>query len=80
MDGKDSCIYDKRGAGVFIRSSPDVFHEVGARMKADEVYELLNKFIENDFKHLRSKVDWMLYTLIGGLVTIITGLIILLCQ
>ena len=49
-------------------------------MTVQELHDILDKFIENDFKHLRTKVDWMLYTLIGGLVTIITGLIILLIK
>ncbi len=49
-------------------------------MEPEDVYEILCKFIENDFDHLRSKVDWLFYTLIGGLVTIITGLIILLIK
>jgi len=46
-------------------------------MNADDVYEILKNFINNEFKHLRNKVDWLFYTVIGGLVTIITGLIIL---
>jgi len=49
-------------------------------MTIQDLDKKLDKFIENDFKHLRAKVDWMLYTLIGGLTTIITGLVILLCK
>ena len=53
-------------------------------MTSDEVFEILDKkidkFIENDFKHLRARVNWVFCTLVGGLVTIITGLVILLCK
>lgn len=40
----------------------------------------LDKFIDNEFKHLRTKVDWIFYTLIGGLVTVVTGLVIMICK
>jgi len=46
-------------------------------MTIKDLNDKLDKFIDNEFRHLRNKVDWMFYTLIGGLVTIITGLVIL---
>jgi hypothetical protein len=50
---------------------------MGITMTVKELYELFDKFKTNDFHHLKCKVDWLFYTLIGGLITIITGLIIL---
>jgi len=44
-------------------------------MTTKELLEIFNKFIENDFKHLRTKVDWLFYTIIGGLITIISLLV-----
>lgn len=49
-------------------------------MKADEVYEILCKFIENDFAHLRKKVDWVFYTIITLLLGTIANLIIMLVK
>ena len=46
-------------------------------MTIKDLDKKLDTFISNDFKHLRAKVDWIFYTLIGGLITIITGLVIL---
>jgi hypothetical protein len=53
-------------------------------MTPEEAYEILDKkiddFINNDFKHLRARVNWMFVTLVGGLMTIITGLILIICK
>jgi len=49
-------------------------------MKADDVYTILCKFIENDFRHLRRKVDWIFYTLITLLLGIISGLVLLIIR
>jgi len=44
-------------------------------MTAKEVFERLIHFIDNDFKHLKTKVDWLFYTIIGGLISIILLLV-----
>ncbi len=49
-------------------------------MTANEVYKIVCNFIDNDFKHLRSKVDKLFLIIISGLVTIVTGLIILILR
>jgi len=49
-------------------------------MTAKDVYELLQQFIENDFKHLRSKVDWLFYSIILMLLGIITNLILVIVK
>jgi len=49
-------------------------------MTVKELHALFDRFVENDFKHLRAKVDWLFYTLIGGLLTIVAGLIILIVR
>ena len=49
-------------------------------MTTKELLELFNNFIENDFAHLRAKVDRMIWIILTGLVTIIAGLIVLLCK
>ena len=40
-------------------------------MTADDVYKVVRDFIKNDFHHLKNKVDWIFYTLIGGLIAVI---------
>lgn len=40
-------------------------------MTADDVYKIVRDFIKNDFTHLKHKVDWIFYTLIGGLIAVI---------
>ena len=45
-------------------------------MTANEMYKIFQHFISNDFKHLRSRVDWLFYTIVGGLITIVTILLI----
>ena len=47
-------------------------------MTVKELLEIFNKFIDNDFNHLRSRVDKLFWMLLSGLLTIVTGLIILL--
>ena len=49
-------------------------------MTAKEVYEILVNFIENDFKHLRSKVDKLFLLIISGLITIVGGLLLLILR
>jgi len=46
-------------------------------MTVKELHELFQHFIDNDFKHLRSRVDWLLYGIIAGLFGIIANLIVL---
>ncbi len=41
--------------------------------KFDALKESFEKFVKNDFLHLRARVDWILWLLIiGGIVAIIT--------
>ena len=49
-------------------------------MTVKELLELFNNFIENDFKHLRSKVDKLFLIIISGLITIVGGLIYLILK
>ena len=49
-------------------------------MTVKELLEIFNTFIENDFKHLRSKVDKLFLIIISGLLTIVAGLIILMVK
>ena len=46
-------------------------------MTVKELLEIFNIFIENDFKHLRAKVDKLFLIIISGLLTIVGGLIYL---
>ncbi len=46
-------------------------------MTANEVYKVVLHFIDNDFKHLRAKVDKLFLIIISGLLTIVGGLIYL---
>lgn len=49
-------------------------------MTVKELLEILNNFIENDFAHLRARVDRMIWIILTGLVSIIAGLIVLLIK
>jgi len=49
-------------------------------MTVKELHELLQHFIDNDFKHLRSKVDWLFYSIILMLLGIITNLILVIIK
>ena len=49
-------------------------------MTVKELLERFDKFIENDFSHLKTRVDWLFYTIIGGLLTIIGGLAVLITK
>jgi len=45
-------------------------------MTVKELHELFQHFIDNDFKHLRTKVDWLFYSIIIMLGGIIANLIL----
>ncbi len=49
-------------------------------MTVKELLQIFNTFIDNDFKHLRSKVDKLFLIIISGLITIIGGLIYLIVK
>ena len=49
-------------------------------MTANDVYKRLMEFIENDFCHLRDKVDKLFWIIVSGLVAIVGGLIALLVK
>ena len=49
-------------------------------MTVKELLELFNNFIENDFKHLRAKVDKLFLIIISGLITIVGGLLFLILR
>jgi len=45
-----------------------------------ELLEIFNTFIDNDFKHLRAKVDKLFLIIISGLITIVGGLLLLILR
>ena len=49
-------------------------------MTADEVLKYVVHFIDNDFKHLRNKVDKLFWVIISGLITVIGGLLFLILR
>lgn len=49
-------------------------------MTVKELLEIFNNFIENDFAHLRSRVDRLIWIIISGLVTIVGGLLYLILK
>lgn len=49
-------------------------------MTADEVLKYVIHFIDNDFKHLRAKVDKLFLLIISGLITIVGGLLLLILR
>jgi tetrahydromethanopterin S-methyltransferase subunit G len=44
--------------------------------KVDELKERFDKFVDNEFKHLRDKVDWIVGTVIVGFLVSIVLLLI----
>ena len=50
------------------------------KMTVKELLQIFNTFIDNDFKHLRSKVDKLFLIIISGLITIVGGLLILILR
>jgi len=44
-------------------------------MTVKELREIFEQFVENEFNHLRSRVDKLFYIAIGGLITAILTLV-----
>ena len=44
--------------------------------KIDNVESRLGRFIDNEFRHLVGKVDWMLYLVIASMVGVIIDLVL----
>jgi hypothetical protein len=49
-------------------------------MTVKELLQIFNTFIDNDFKHLRAKVDKLYIIIISGLITIVGGLLVLILR
>ena len=49
-------------------------------MNAKDVYDILCKFIENDFMHLKRRVDWIFYSIITLLLGTIGSLLLLILK
>ena len=49
-------------------------------MTVKELLQIFNNFIENDFDHLRSKVDKLFLIIISGLITVVAGLLFLILR
>jgi len=47
---------------------------------AKDVYDILCKFIENEFHHVERKVDWIFYILITSLLATIGSLLLLIVK
>ena len=50
------------------------------RLTVKELLQVFNNFIDNDFNHLRSKVDKLFLIIISGLLTIVAGLLFLILR
>lgn len=49
-------------------------------MKIQELYDIFQHFVDNDFAHLRTKVDWLFYSIILMLLGIIGNLVLLIVK
>ena len=49
-------------------------------MTLKDLERKLDKFIDNEFCHLRKRVDKIFYILIGGLLSLVIGLLVLICR
>jgi len=49
-------------------------------MTVQELYDILKRFIDNDFAHLKKRVDWLIVAHVGALSVLIANLILLLVR
>jgi len=45
-------------------------------MNVQELYELFKRFLDNDFAHLKKKVDWLFAIHVAALLTLVANLVL----